>query len=115
MNDKKFLQYLERNSVLRSNGVAKYEFKIGRLRPVYCELHDRMVLYPKSTNEYPVADHNHKTGAYRGWICRTCNMQLLPEIDRLRNLGIESDDIKAFLRLLVDYVFSDGKNLSKRK
>lgn len=89
------------------------ELKVGRKRPRYCELHEALYLDPR-TDKPPHADHNHSNGKYRGWICMTCNIQLLPEIDRLRQAGVDAEYIKTFLTLIVDYVFTDGAVLFKR-
>lgn len=89
------------------------ERKVGRPRPMYCELHEALVLDAPQKHFIPLADHNHETGVYRGWICRTCNTQLLPEIDRLKRLELTAEDIKSFLHFVVDYVFSDGANVKQ--
>lgn len=112
-----FFDYLMNNSIVdpKFSERLKKEKKIGRKKPKYCELHERLFLNFKklSTNNRLeiVADHNHETGIYRGWICHSCNTQLVPEVDRLRRAGVEAEDIKAFFAIIVDYVFSDGKSL----
>lgn len=104
-----FARHLEKNSKLQIS-VCSRERKVGRKRPLYCELHESMILKPPN-DKPPVADHDHKSGKYRGWLCNVCNAQIIAEIDRLRNLGIDADDIKAFFQRAVDYVFTDGKSL----
>ena len=113
-DDDAFLSYLRQNSMFnpKFKQLSRQERRIGRKKPRYCELHEYMILKPADRLP-PQADHNHKTGKYRGWICHGCNTRLLPEIDRLKNEGISSEDIKTFLRLAVDYVFTDGKVLDK--
>lgn len=115
MNDDPFISYLRQNSVLNNNKklLSIKEKKIGRPRPKYCELHEAMILDPKTIG-LPHADHNHENGKYRGWICHNCNTKVLPIIDFMKKEGISSGDIKAFLYLAVDYVFSDGDVLKKR-
>lgn len=108
-----FMKYLIDNSIVDKKfpSLAKREKLIGRKRPKYCELHESLYLDTKQGEI--VADHNHKTGKYRGWVCQTCNTGLLPEIDRLINSGIDAEDIKIFLNKIVDYVTTDGENIAK--
>jgi len=64
------------------------ERKVGRPRPNFCELCN--VKFKKQ----PHADHDHKSGIYRGWICNRCNMTLglvgdSPELLRALALWVE--------------------------
>ena len=48
------------------------EAKAGRSCPVLCEICER----PDVTGKRLAFDHDHKTGAFRGWICSSCNNAL---------------------------------------
>jgi Recombination endonuclease VII len=124
LTDDEFMKYLRKNTIYKSKykeprppanvtNLIRRENKVGRSRPAYCELHEALLLNPRSSAP-PVADHNHETGVYRGWICNACNSGIIPVIDYLRSTGIDRDDIKVFLSLAVDYVFTDGKVLESR-
>ena len=63
-----------------------YKEKVaGRTRPTHCE-----VCYLTAKPDF---DHDHKTGLFRGWLCRRCNLVL----------GMIKDD-QALLRRLADYL-----------
>lgn len=51
----------------RSSLIRK-EIKAGRKRPDLCEICGR--------SDRICFDHCHKTGKFRGWICRSCNLAL---------------------------------------
>lgn len=106
-----FEDHVKQNSSLRGKHVSRREHQVGRPRPTYCELHTRLLLPEKEKRHWPVADHNHENGKYRGWLCSTCNTQIIPEIDRLKQAGIDADDVLAFFRIAIQYVFTDGANL----
>jgi len=65
--------------------VKELEEKAGRPRPERCEI----------CNEQDTIcfDHDHKTGLFRGWICKRCNTVL----------GKVQDD-KKLLQSLIDYL-----------
>ncbi len=65
--------------------VEKMERVAGRKRPKKCEI-------CKET-DIIVFDHCHKTGKFRGWICKRCNIVL----------GKVKDD-KKLLQLLISYL-----------
>jgi hypothetical protein len=73
---------------------AMMERRVGRPRPSKCELCDRPF------TKQPHADHDHKTGTYRGWICGGCNSVL----------GIVHDN-PALLRKMAKWV----KHFSKKE
>lgn len=69
----------------------------GRPRPLYCEIcngYQRRICF----------DHDHHSGAFRGWICDRCN----------RVLGLCGDDPRLFWALAV-YVRERGNGKEKRK
>lgn len=114
-----FTSYLRQNSIHAKSkwkGLERKkdvrEVRIGRPQPEYCELHEAMILEPK-TKTSTHADHHHVTGKYRGWICHNCNTKVLPIIDYMRDNGSTADEIKDFLNLAVDYAFTDGQVLEK--
>ena len=57
-----------KGGVLRGMTLDRKERIAGRKRPNLCEVceEDRVISF----------DHDHKTGKFRGWICRRCNMIL---------------------------------------
>ncbi len=71
---------------------ARKEQRAARPRPETCEVCGRA---PNSRGLH--FDHDHRTGAFRGWLCHRCNMAL----------GL-LDDSPATLRALADYL-QDGK------
>lgn len=74
----------------------KVERAAPRPRPERCEVCDR----PDSTAL--AFDHCHASGAFRGWLCRACNV----------TLGLVRDD-PATLRKLADYLDNhDVKNVA---
>jgi len=48
------------------------EEKAGRRCPELCEICEK----PDVTGKRLAFDHDHKTGAFRGWICSSCNNAL---------------------------------------
>jgi hypothetical protein len=73
--------------------IQKLENKVGRKRPLNCEIcgKERVIVF----------DHNHKTGEFRGWICDRCNTVL----------G-KVDDSVELLNLLIQYL---NKNVGNKK
>jgi hypothetical protein len=71
---------------------ARKEQMATRPKPEVCEVCGRT---PNGRGLH--FDHNHQTGAFRGWLCHRCNMAL----------GL-LDDSPATLRALADYL-QDGK------
>lgn len=65
--------------------LQRQEISAGRKKPDKCELCGK-----KGKICY---DHNHKTGKFRGWICRECNLVL----------GFIKDDPQT-LKLMIDYI-----------
>jgi len=65
--------------------LKRLEEQAGRPRPEICEICEQ--------KDRIVFDHNHKTGAFRGWICNRCNVVL----------GKVKDD-KELLNKLISYL-----------
>jgi hypothetical protein len=68
----------------------KKELAAGRPAPAVCEICGRM---PTGQGKVLHFDHDHQTGAFRGWICHKCNTAL----------GLADDDPKILLKL-VEYL-----------
>jgi hypothetical protein len=64
----------------------RLEKAAGRPRPDHCERCGEL-------HRYICFDHDHKTGAFRGWLCDRCN----------KVLGLVYDDPR-ILRILADYL-----------
>jgi hypothetical protein len=75
---------------------AMMEKKVGRPRPNMCEL--CMGQFRKQ----PHADHDHKTGIYRGWICNRCNSVL----------GMVRDDT-SLLKSMMAWIINHGKRKTR--
>jgi hypothetical protein len=67
------------------------EKRVGRPRPSSCEI------CHTPFKKQPHADHDHKTGHYRGWVCNRCNSVL----------GLVKDDVDV-LRLLALWIKNSG-------
>lgn len=111
MSSDAFLDYLKANSFCRvkeeeDKELRRKEGLVGREKTTECELHAEMGL--PAGDDQIVADHCHRTGEYRGWICSACNMRVLPEIDRLLGKGYSAEHVKAFLEFVVDYAATRG-------
>lgn len=85
-NPEKRAEYLKRQKLAC---VAKREKALGRKKPLACEsCGDLESSSDKGTRI--VFDHNHETGAARGWICHNCNIAIghvKDSVDRLRKLA----------------------------
>lgn len=57
-----------KHGLSKNNYLAKKENDAGRKRPDKCE-----ICHLASLTDF---DHDHKTGKFRGWICRRCNLTL---------------------------------------
>ena len=70
----------------------EYQEKIaGGKRPEYCEICKKIGKI--------CFDHNHKTGKFRGWICRECNWAL----------GLIEDNID-ILEIMKNYLIKNNSN-----
>ncbi len=65
--------------------LRRQEIKAGRKKPDKCELCGKV--------DKICFDHDHKTGKFRGWICRHCNSAL----------GYVKDNIQ-ILELMIEYI-----------
>jgi hypothetical protein len=72
--------------------LAEREALLGRPRPDICEVCAR----PSGSRYALHFDHDHKTGAARGWLCNSCNAAL----------GHVDDDIEILEKLIVYLVRS---------
>jgi hypothetical protein len=81
-NDPKAQQI--RNLAFKERFRAKQEQKMGRPRPLHCELCGGPPSGRGNKKEVGICfDHDHKTGKARGWLCDRCN----------KVLGLVHDDI----------------------
>jgi hypothetical protein len=64
----------------------KQEALAGRPRPDACEVCGRV-----ATTRALHLDHDHRTGAFRGWLCNNCNTVL----------GLVADDVEILDKLIV--------------
>lgn len=65
---------------------ARLEKKAGRPRPEFCECCGG----PETAKGKVINfDHNHRTGAFRGWLCSSCN----------KILGLAKDDPTRLMKL----------------
>ena len=62
-----------RNSIIRT--VYKAELPM-REPGLTCECCGRLFTEVKGVRREACFDHDHKTGAFRGWICHRCNLAL---------------------------------------
>ena len=72
-----------------NNYLERKERKAGRKKPGVCEI----CKYPGII----CFDHNHKTGKFRGWICKRCNLII----------GMAQDDRELLLKL-IEYLENDN-------
>jgi hypothetical protein len=55
------------------HNIGRLELLAGRPRPLVCDVCGK----PPPSNKLGVAfDHDHETGAFRGWLCGPCNSAL---------------------------------------
>lgn len=61
--------------------------------PICLRTSDELVTYGKNKKSVWVADHNHETEEFRGWLCHKCNLGL-------GNLGDDADRCKRAMEYL---------------
>lgn len=71
--------------VAKERSKKRREALVGKKRPAACEI--------CKTEKVLAADHCHRTGIYRGWLCNSCNLAI----------GCAKDDPE-ILRLMIAWV-----------
>lgn len=88
-----------RNNILTSRQAMDKAFWLQKGRCALCHKLPPISADPLRNSLH--ADHCHKTGSFRGWLCYTCNMILIPQFwcGQLTTSSVRRADIEAYLDL----------------
>jgi hypothetical protein len=95
--------------VKAASKIRRLEVRAGRAAPTSCEVCGGAPTRRRRNGSAPSAcrldfDHDHVTGAFRGWLCSRCN----------RTLGMVNDDIDLLEELITYLMRSRRPKLVKR-